>query len=242
MGETPPNHMVSPVIENASSLDKMSPAYSFCNEGIKHNSKKDESYPIERFDIHDRSREGLSPFPLSNILSRRLSNMSTFSSASSSLDETTSDDEDGIADNEDDSAEPLVKMNQASKYSSSNKRKSLAMGKKPFSLDTKSNKKPSIRKKKNKNKPAYADEQFNQNNFKSIQKGIQNILNSDVLLKEDLETSHKRHNDYNTEDDEDSKDSSKLESTKDSLTHGVCNKKKAKALINCFRSFAAKPK
>ena len=168
--------------------------------------------------------------------------MSTFSSASSSLDETTSDDEDGIADNEDDSAEPLVKMNQASKYSSSNKRKSLAMGKKPFSLDTKSNKKPSIRKKKNKNKPAYADEQFNQNNFKSIQKGIQNILNSDVLLKEDLETAHKRHRDYNTEDDEDSKDSSKLEPTKDSLTHGVCNKKKAKALINCFRSFAAKPK
>lgn len=93
-----------------------------------------------------------------------------------------------------------------------------------------------------KNKPAYADEQFNQNNFKSIQKGIQNILNSDVLLKEDLETSHKRHNDYNTEEDEDSKDSSKLESTKDSLTQGVCNKKKAKALINCFRPFAAKPK
>ena len=166
--------------------------------------------------------------------------MSTFSSASSSLDETTSDDEDGIADNEDDSAEPSVKMNQPSKYSSSNKRKSLA--KKPFSLDTKSNKKPPIRKKKNKNKPAYADEQFNQNNFKSIQKGIQNILNSDVLLKEDLETSHKRHHNYNTEDDEDSKDSSKLESTKDSLTHGVCNKKKAKALFNCFRSFAAKPK
>merc|ERR1739844_498352 len=133
-------------------------------------------------------------------------------------------------------------MNQPSKYSSSNKRKSMGMGKKSFALDTKSNKKPPIRKKKNKNKPAYADEQFNQNNFKSIQKGIQNILNSDVLLKEDLETSHKRHNDYNTEEDEDSKDSSKLESTKDSLTNGVCNKKKAKALINCFRSFAAKPK
>ena len=217
-----------------------SPAYSFCDEGIKHNGKKDENYPIKHFDIHDRSREGLSPFPLSNILSRRLSNMSTFSSASSSLDETTSDDEDGIADNEDDSAEPSVKMNQPSKYSSSNKRKSLV--KKPFSLDTKSNKKPPIRKKKNKNKPAYADEQFNQNNFKSIQKGIQNILNSDVLLKEDLETSNKKSHNYDTEDDEDSKDSSKLEPTKDSLTHGVCNKKKAKALINCFRSFAAKPK
>merc|ERR1719361_1233389 len=131
-------------------------------------------------------------------------------------------------------------MEKPSKYSSSNKRKSL--GKKPFSLDTKSSKKPPIRKRKHKNKPVYADEQFNQNNFKSIQKGIQNILNSDVLLKEDLETSHKRHHNYNTEDDEDSKDSSKLESTKDSLTHGVCNKKKAKALINCFRSFAAKPK
>ena len=116
------------------------------------------------------------------------------------------------------------------------------MGKKPFSLDTKSNKKPPIRKKKNKNKPAYADEQFNQNNFKSIQKGIQNILNSDVLLKEDLETSNKKSHNYDTEDDDDSKDSSKLESTKDSLTLGVCNKKKAKALINCFRSFAAKPK
>ena len=168
--------------------------------------------------------------------------MSTFSSASSSLDETTSDDEDGIADNEDDSAEPSVKMNQPSKYLSSNKRKSLTMGKKPFSLDTKLNKKPAIRKKKSKNKPAYADHQFNQNNFKSIQKGIQNILNSDVLLKEDLETSHKRHQNCNTEDDEDSKDSSKLEPTKDSLTHGVCNKKKAKALINCFRSFAANQK
>ena len=81
-----------------------------------------------------------------------------------------------------------------------------------------------------------------QNNFKSIQKGIQNILNSDVLLKEDSETSHKKHHNYNTEDDEDSKDSSKPDSSKDSLTHGVCNKKKAKALINCFRSFAAKPK
>merc|ERR1711997_675422 len=105
-------------------------------------SKKDESYPIESYDIHDRSREGQSPFPLSNILSRRLSNMSTFSSASSSLDETTSDDEDGIADNEDASAEPSVKMNQPSKYTSSNKRKNLIAGNKPFSLDNKSNKKP----------------------------------------------------------------------------------------------------
>ena len=68
-------------------------------------------------------------------------------------------------------------------------------------------------------------------------------MNSDALLNEDLETdpTHIKKRSY-IDDDEDSKDSSKIETSKEPLASGACNKKKAKALINCFRSFAVKPK
>ena len=183
------------------------------------------------------------PFPLSNILSRRLSNMSNFSSTSSSLDGTSSDDN-GIADNEEDSGEASVctfnPKYESSIYEISKRRKSTGMNKKQVACKANKN---ALNRHKNKLRTECDVTKSERQNFKTIQKGIENILKSDILLKEELvnNESNKSEQSY-TEDDEDSKDSIKTESIKEPPTSSTCSKKKAKALINCFRSFAVKPK
>ena len=81
-----------------------------------------------------------------------------------------------------------------------------------------------------------------QKNFKSIQKGIENILKSDALFEEDQDKKRSFKKLQNNIDDEDSYDNIPLETKKKPPINAVCNKKKTKALINCFRSFAMKPK
>merc|ERR1712038_687856 len=91
--------------------------------------------------------------------------------------------------------------------------------------------------------PSFNDSRNHQSNFKSIQKGIENILNSDALFGEDQEKDKQNKRlPKELEDDDYSNDTLGLEKGKGPETNGTCNKKKAKALINCFRSFAMKPK
>merc|ERR1712117_643352 len=78
---------------------------------------------------HTDGGQNNSPFPLSSILTRRLSSMSNFSSTSSSFDETSSDDN-GIADNEDDSGEIFKRKRQSSFKGTSRKRKGRVLNKK----------------------------------------------------------------------------------------------------------------
>ena len=208
------------------------------------NIKKDNSRVYTR-KVDPKEDPSDSPFPLSNILTRRLSNMSTFSSTSSSMDDTSSDDN-GVADNEDDSGEPSVvtKDDSSSAYAKSRKRKGKKLNKKQTVVKSSLGINSLMNKKKGKLKTDYINHKDNQQNFKSIQKGIEDILNSDALLKEDLESTHTSKNEqiFTEDDDEDSKDSSKPDAIHDPLANGACSKKKAKALINCFRSFAVKPK
>jgi len=183
-----------------------------------------------------------SPFPLSNILSRRLSNMSNFSSTSSSMDESSSD-ENGIADNEDDSGEAPNHLSGSSLYGLLKKKKGKPMNKKQAvgnAMLNKTSEKSRNKGEMNKDQDNY---KIHQQNFKSIQKGIDNILKSDALLNEDLEDIEGSPKDQSyIDDDDDSKDSSRNETVGGPLSNGTCSSKKAKALINCFRSFAVKPK
>ena len=182
-----------------------------------------------------------SPFPLSSILTRRLSSMSNFSSTSSSFDETSSDDN-GIADNEDDSGEIFKRNHQSSVKRTSKKRKGRVMNKKSAKKKPSYNNGPSSNSKKTDISSSFSGVKNHQNNFKSIQKGIENILKSDVLFEEDKDRNKSNKKFQNDEDDEDSNDNFRPETKKESENNGTCNKKKAKALINCFRSFAMKPK
>jgi len=194
----------------------------------------------------EESKQGLdpfnsSPFPLSNILTRRLSNMSNFSSASSSFDETSSDDN-GIADNEDDSGENFNLKHKSSLNGTSKKRKGRGLNKKLAKNKYRYNSSSSSKRKKRDFSSSFSDSRNHQSNFKSIQKGIENILNSDALFGEDQEKDKQNKRlPKELEDDDDCNDNFRLEK-EEPETNGTCNKKKAKALINCFRSFAMKPK
>merc|ERR1712150_16866 len=191
---------------------------------------------------HTFGGQSSSPFPLSNILTRRLSSMSNFSSTSSSFDETSSD-ENGIADNEEDSGEAFKGKYKSSLQRVSKKRKSRGLNKKVTKTKSRYKDSLSSTRKKNKLSSSYSNSKDHQKNFKSIQKGVENILNSDALFEEDQEK-----NDFNKtaqndlEEDDDSNDNFRHDSGTETKTNGTCNKKKAKALINCFRSFAMKPK
>merc|ERR1712223_485141 len=164
----------------------------------------------------EESKQGLdpfnsSPFPLSNILTRRLSNMSNFSSASSSFDETSSDDN-GIADNEDDSGENFNLKHKSSLIGTSKKRKCRVLNKKSAKNKYRYNSSSSSKRKKRDFSSSFSDSKNHQSNFKSIQKGIENILNSDALFGEDQvkdKQSKKLEKDF--EEDDDSIDNFRLE-------------------------------
>jgi hypothetical protein len=207
----------------------------------KHKAVKRRSIHAEK---EAQSHDDLShsPFPLSNLLSRRLSNMSNFSSTSSSMDDTSSD-ENGIADNEDDSGEAPHHISGSSLYGSLKKKKGKPKNKKQEIGNAVLNKTSVKSRNKSKKNKGHDNYQIHQQNFKSIQKGIDNILKSDVLLNEDLEEIEDTpKNQSYIDDDEDSIDSSTNETVREPLSNGACSRKKAKALINCFRSFAVKPK
>ena len=158
------------------------------------------------------------------------------------MDETSSD-ENGIADNEDDSGEAPHHISGSSLYGSLKKKKGKSMNKKQAIGNSMLNKTSINSRKKSEMNKDRDNYKLHQQNFKSIQKGIDNILKSDALLNEELEDIEGTTKDQSyIDDDDDSKDSSRNETVRGPLSNGTCSRKKAKALINCFRSFAVKPK
>ena len=86
---------------------------------------------------------------------------------------------------------------------------------------------PSSNSKKTDISSSFSGVKNHQNNFKSIQKGIENILKSDVLFEEDKDRNKSNKKFQNDEDDEDSNDNFRPETEKESENNGTCNKKKA---------------
>ena len=207
--------------------------------GIEGNNTNSTYWGKETEQERDKNYSRHPTFPLANVLSRRLSNMSNFSSTSSSLDGTSSDDN-GIADNEEDSGEASTSlfdpMHNSSAYGMSRNIKSIGVNKKKLMSTSRSNRKTNI----SKLRMEYEVSRSERHNFKTIQKDIDDILKSDILLNEDLDKKESNKSDE-SDDDDYSKDNTKTKSYKESSVGSSCSKKKAKALINCFRSFAVKP-
>merc|ERR1712038_1607008 len=86
----------------------------------------------------------------------------------------------------------------------------------------------SSKRKKRDFSSSFSDSKNHQSNFKSIQKGIENILNSDALFGEDQEKDKQNKRlPKELEDDDYSNDTLGLEKEKGPETNGTCNKKKA---------------
>merc|ERR1711997_1381498 len=142
----------------------------------------------------------------------------------------------------DDSGENFNLKHKSSLNGTSKKRKGRILNKKLATNKYRYNSSSSSKRKKRDFSSSFNDSRNHQSNFKSIQKGIENILNSDALFGEDQEKDKQNKRlPKELEEDDDSNDNFKLEKEEPETT-GTCNKKKAKALINCFRSFAMKPK
>ena len=203
--------------------------------GVTNEKSCYDEHNIFNQDGRDLYNPNLPPFPLSNILSRRLSNMSNFSSSASStssFENGVSSEDDG-ADNEDDSGEAYYKHHNRKKQSiNTGKHAKCAIYDKPHGNTTR--------------KDNLATTKGGKQHFKMIKKGVENILNSDILFKEDEENevvdAEVKSGEHLGESDC-SQDGLDIQDDlpKEPLMDEVSSKKKAKALINCFRSFAVKP-
>ena len=214
--------------------EQVSSGYLQQNSGTNGNACYDDLnvFKTESRDLHNPK---LPPFPLSNILSRRLSNISNFSSSASStssFENGVSSDDDG-ADNEDDSGEAYYKHHNRKKQSiNTAKHATCAIFDKRNDATTR--------------KSNLAMMKGGKQHYKMIKKGVESILNSDILFNEHeeedivgLEAKSQEHFEESdvSQDGPDIQD----ELPKEPPMDGASRKKKAKALINCFRSVAVKP-
>merc|ERR1711994_747798 len=105
----------------------------------------------------------------------------------------------------------------------SKKRKGRVLNKKLAKNKYRYNNSSSSKRKKRDFGPSFNDSRNHQSNFKSIQKGIENILNSDALFGEDQEKDKQNKRlPKELEDDDDSNDNFRLKKEEPGTT-GTCN-------------------